>query len=122
MSEETIEQVVRALYDAMLAHDVAALDRLLAEDAVYVHSPGFAEDKAAFLQGVLDGLYEYEVVRPVSERIMRAEGMAVVYSLLGFQGGPRGQEHPPMQLITTLVWMRRGGDWRLVLRQATRAT
>jgi len=122
MSEETIEQVVRALYNAMLAHDVAALDRLLAEDAVYVHSPGFAEDKATFLQGVRDGLYEYETVRPISERIMRADGMAMIYSLLDFQGGPRGQAHPPVQLITTLVWMRREGAWRLVLRQATRGT
>ena len=121
MSEESIQQAVRALYDAMLAHDIAALDALLAEDAAYVHSPGFTETKPAFLNGVRDGLYEYQVARPVSERIMCSGDMAVVYSLLDFQGGPRGQAHPPVQLITTLVWMRRGGAWLLVLRHATRA-
>ena len=121
MSEGTIQQAVRALYDAMLAHDIAALDALLAEDSEYVHSPGFTETKAAFLNGVRDGLYEYETVRPVSERIMCSGDMAVVYSLLDFRGGPRGQVHPPVQLITILVWMRRDGAWRLVLRHATRA-
>jgi len=121
MSEETIRQAVQALYDAMLAHDIPALDALLAEDSEYVHSPGFTETKPDFLNGVRDGLYEYEVVRPVSERIMLSGNMAVVYSQLDFRGGPRGQAHPPVQLITTLVWMRREGAWRLVLRHATRA-
>ena len=33
-----VEAAVRALYRAMLAHDLAALDDLLADDVVYVHS------------------------------------------------------------------------------------
>jgi ketosteroid isomerase-like protein len=122
MTSGTVEQAVKALYQAMLAHDVATLDNLLVEDAVYVHSPGFMESKAAFLQGVRDGLYVYELVRPTAERIMQSGNLAVVYDVLEFQGGPRGQAHPLVRLITTLVWARRDAAWRLVLQQATRAT
>jgi ketosteroid isomerase-like protein len=116
----TIDDAVRELYRAMLAHDIPALDGLLAEDSIYVHSTGLAETKAAFLAGVRDGLYEYERVRPVSERIQRSGDMAVVYTVLDFMGGQRGQSHPPVRLITTLVWVRLGDNWRMTVRQATR--
>jgi ketosteroid isomerase-like protein len=116
----TIESALQDLYRAMLAHDIAALDALLTDDTVYVHSTGLAETKTAFLQGVRDGLYEYQVVRPISERIQQSGDIAVVYTVLDFQGGPRGQTHPPVTLITTLVWALRDNAWRMTVRQATR--
>ncbi|MGE0223853.1 MAG: alpha/beta fold hydrolase [Acetobacteraceae bacterium] len=117
---ERVASAVRALYRAMLAHDVPALDAMLTEDLVYVHSPGFAETKRQFLDGVRDGLYEYERVRPVDERIRVSGDMASVYTTLDFMGGARGKPHPPVTLITTLVWVRQDGSWRMMLRQATR--
>ncbi len=115
-----VEAAVRALYRAMLAHDLAALDDLLADDVVYVHSTGLAETKRQFLDGVRDGLYEYERVRPVSETIHASGDMASVYTTLDFMGGERGRPHPPVTLITTLVWVCQAGTWRMLLRQATR--
>jgi ketosteroid isomerase-like protein len=115
-----LEDTVRELYSAMLAHDIPALDRLLTEDTVYVHSTGLAETKTQFLDGVRNGLYEYKRVRPVSERIEQSGDMAFVYAVLDFMGGPRGQAHSPVTLITTLVWVRRDGGWRMAVRQATR--
>ena len=120
MTDGTLDAALQALYRAMLAHDIAALDGLLAAECVYVHSTGLAESKIEFLNGVRDGLYEYERVHPIAERIMRGETMAVVYTQLDFQGGPRGQAHVPVHLITTLVWVRQENGWRLSVRQATR--
>jgi ketosteroid isomerase-like protein len=120
MNRITVQNAVAELYGAMLAHDIAGLDDLLSDDAVYVHSTGLVEAKSAFLQGVRDGLYEYEQVEPLSERILCAGDLAVVYTVLNFRGGPRGQPHALVRLITTLVWRMQDGKWRLVLRQATR--
>ena len=120
MTIGSIENAVRALYAAMLAHDIAALDGLLADDAVYVHSTGLAETRTEFLNGVRDGLYEYEQVQPTAEQIHWSGDLAAVHTVLAFRGGPRGQAHPPVTLITTLVWVRRDGAWRLAVRQATR--
>lgn len=120
MPAATIAGSVQALYRAMLAHDIAALDALLAEDCVYVHSTGVVETKAEFLAGVRDGLYEYEHVRPATERVSAGTDMAVVFGILDFRGGPRGAAHWPVQLITTLVWARGTGGWRLTHRHATR--
>jgi Domain of unknown function (DUF4440) len=108
------------LYRAMLAHDIAALDDLLAETCIYIHSTGLAENKQAFLAGVRDGLYEYEIVRPISEQFFLSGELAAIYSVLDFQGGPRGQPHPRVRLLTSLIWTRHGDAWRLGLRQATR--
>lgn len=115
-----VKDAIAELYSAMLSHDLVALGALLADDAVYVHSPGFAETRQAFLDGVRDGLYVYERVRPVSERIEVSGDLAVAYAVLDFAGGPRGEPHPPVTLLTTLAWRRRDGRWRLWLRQATR--
>jgi ketosteroid isomerase-like protein len=115
-----MEQMVADLYRAMLAHDIPALDRLLSDDVVYVHSTGLAETKRQFLDGVRDGLYEYVRVRPTQQRIVVSGDMAMVYDVLDFMGGPRGTAHQPVRLITTLVWMRQNGAWQMIVRQATR--
>ena len=115
-----MEPTLTALYQAMLAHDILALDMLLADDVVYVHSTGLAETKSEFLNGIREGLYEYERVRPETQRIEQSGDLAMVYSILDFIGGARGKSHPPTRLITTLVWRREHGRWRMVVRQATR--
>ena len=115
-----MEQTLTALYQAMLAHDIPALDALLADDVVYVHSTGLAETKTEFLNGVRDGLYEYERVRPETQRIEQSGDIAMVYTTLDFIGGARGKPHPPTRLITTLVWRREHAKWRMIVRQATR--
>ena len=120
MSDATLEDAMRALYAAMLAHDIPALEQLLTEDSVYIHSTGLTETRAAFLNGVRDGLYEYQRVRPVSETIRQSGDLAAVYTVLDFMGGKRGLAHKPVTLLTTLIWERRDRIWRMSLRQATR--
>ena len=120
MPNHTLEAAVGALYRAMLAHDIAGLDALLAAECRYVHSTGVVESKAEFLAGVRDGLYEYERVQPNAPQITVDGALAVLFDVIDFRGGPRGVAHPPVQLITTLVWARGDDGWRLTHRHATR--
>jgi len=115
-----LENRLRELYAAMLAHDTVALGELLAVDSVYVHSTGVVETKAEYLNGVRDGLYQYEQVRSTAQSIRANGNLAVVTDMLDFRGGPRGVVHLPVKLFTTLVWQKHGNVWRLDLRQATR--
>lgn len=118
---QDVKDAIAALYAAMLAHDLDALAALVDDQLIYIHSPGFAETRQAFLDGVRDGLYVYETVRPVSERVVVSGDLAVAYTVLDFAGGARGEPHPSITLLTTLAWRKRDGRWRLWLRQATRA-
>ena len=116
----TLQQATEALYAAMLAHDLPAMDRLLHPDCTYIHSPGFAETKAVFLAGMRDGAYVYEQVAPQESRFIEDGDLGVVYATLAFMGGAIGVAHPAITLLTTLVWRRVDGAWQLWLRQATR--
>jgi len=120
MTDTSIDAAIKALYQAMLAHDIAALDTLLAAECRYVHSTGVVESKAEFLAGVRDGLYEYELVQPNAPQITVDGALAVLFDILDFRGGPRGVARPPVKLITTLVWARGADGWRLTHRHATR--
>lgn len=116
----SIEDAVADLHRAMLADDVEALDALLADDVVYVHSAGATENKQAFLDAVRDKFWEYKRVKPESQHIVTSGDMAMVHALLDFEGGKRGEVHRPLRLFTTLVWMRQQGTWKLISRQATK--
>ncbi len=115
-----LRAALRALYGAMLAQDLQTMGDLLADDLVYVHSPGFAETRQEFLDGMRNGRYVYERVQPTAERIELSGDLAIVYTTLDFMGGAAGQDHPAVTLLTTLGWRRQGGTWRMFLRQATR--
>jgi len=120
LSRLELQATLRHLYAAMLGQDLDTVGRLLADDLVYIHSPGFAETRGQFLDGMRDGLYVYERVHPTEERIEVSGDLAVVYTTLDFMGGAAGQDHPPVTLLTTLGWRRRQGRWVMFLRQATR--
>jgi hypothetical protein len=59
----------RALYDAQIAGDVAALRALLADDLVYIHSTGVAETRDEYLAGVTARLYEYGTIESRAARL-----------------------------------------------------
>ena len=58
MSSE-IAAAEQALYRAMIEQDFAALDAILSDDVVYIHSTAVAETKDGYLTGVRNGLYDY---------------------------------------------------------------
>ncbi len=117
---QTIDGAMAELYRAMLADDLEALDGLLADDLVYVHSAGASEYKQEFLDAVRDKFWEYKRVRPESQRVVASGDMAMVHAVLDFEGGKRGDAHKPIRMFTTLVWMRQQGAWKLISRQATK--
>jgi uncharacterized protein (TIGR02246 family) len=120
VTKQAIDDVMADLYRAMLADDVEVFDRVLADDLVYVHSAGAVEDKQEFVEAVRERHWEYKRVRPESQQIVTSGNMAVVHAVLDFEGGKRGDAHKPIRMFTTLVWMRREDQWRLILRQATK--
>jgi ketosteroid isomerase-like protein len=117
---KTIEDAVADLHRAMLTDDMEALDALLADEVVYVHSGGAVEDKQAYLDAVRDKVWEYKRVKAESQCIVTSGDMAMVHAVLDFEGGKRGEIHKPLRLFTTLVWMRQQGTWKLISRQATK--
>jgi ketosteroid isomerase-like protein len=110
----------RALYRAMIAQDLAALDAILADDAVYIHSTAVAESKQGYLDGVRDGLYEYGSINSDAVSVRYCGDVAIQTGTVRMSVGARGAAKTPIALLFTLVWKREAQGWRLWQRQATR--
>ena len=110
----------RALYRAMIAQDVAVLDTILADDAVYIHSTAVGESKQGYLDGLRDGLYEYGSIDSDDVSVRYCGDVAIQTGTVRMTVSARGQPRTPITLLFTLVWKREAQGWRLWQRQATR--
>lgn len=119
-AEQEIRAAEAALYRAQIAKDLAALDRLLSPDLVYVHSTAVAESKRAYLDGIAQGLYEYAGIDSRDVRVRVGGDVAVTTGICDMVVGETGQRKQLTHLLFVLVWIRQAGAWRLAYRQATR--
>jgi predicted TIM-barrel fold metal-dependent hydrolase/ketosteroid isomerase-like protein len=117
---EAILAAERSLYRAMVARDLPTLRALLAEDLVYIHSPGFAESRQEYLDAVAKGAYEYERVESRGVTVRMSAGTAVATGQVEMLVGESGKPKNVLQLLFTLVWVKRASRWQLAVRQATR--
>ena len=115
-----IPTVERALYRAMIARDLAALEAILADDAVYIHSTAVGENKQGYLDGVRDGLYEYGSIESDDVSVRYCGDVAIQTGTVRMTVSARGEAKTPIALLFTLVWKREARGWRLWQRQATR--
>jgi ketosteroid isomerase-like protein len=119
MSSE-IAAAEQALYRAMIAQDFTALDVILADDAVYIHSTAVAETKDGYLAGVRAGLYEYSSIESDAVTLRIHGDVAVQTGKVRMVVGARDQPKAPIDLLFTLLWKHEQHGWRLWQRHATR--
>jgi ketosteroid isomerase-like protein len=117
---DDIGAVEQTLYRAMIARDFAALDTILADDVVYIHSTAVAEDKAGYLAGVRNGLYEYGSIESSDVTVRQCGDVAVQTGTVVMLVGARNGVKTPIRLLFTLVWKLERLGWRLWQRHATR--
>ena len=78
----TIERLEDERYAAMLAKDVAVLQRLLHPDLVYMHSSGVADSKASYIEGLGNGAWDYRRIDRSDQTIRVHDGVAFVFNRL----------------------------------------
>lgn len=97
---------------AVVAHDRAALERVLAPDLTYAHASGLDQDRAAYIAGTVapGGIAGISF----RERNVHVAGtLAYVHGVVVFDmGQPRAARY-------TSLWRRARGRWQLVLWQNT---
>lgn len=108
-----------ARYAAMLAVDVAGLERFLGNDLVYTHSSTQIDDKGAYIDALRTG-------KVVFRETLRSDVRVVPYGCMAVMTG-RGDfkvelDGKPLEVHIrfTNVWEKRGIGWQMVAWQATR--
>lgn len=110
----------RARFLAMTRGDLAALDTLLADDAIYVHTSGRVETKAQFMESLRSRRLVYESIE-VTEAQMRwlAPSVAVVAGQARMRVTVADAKQE-FDIRFTDVLAERGGRWQTVVWQSTR--
>ena len=113
MTEQSVRELEEQRYAAMVKGDVAALDGLLDEALTYTHSSGVVDNKASYLAGVRDKVWEYKHITRENERVVIRGDCALVFCRLRIQLHVRG-EPKTVDSNALAVWVRDGQQARLL--------
>src|SRR5512145_1521566 len=75
---ESVEQIERRRFAAMVAQDIGALEPLLADDLTYSHSNGDFENKSQFLETIRAGRLRYEAIDVRELSVRQYDKVAIV--------------------------------------------
>jgi ketosteroid isomerase-like protein len=106
--------------EAMVKGDLAALDRLLADDLSYVHSSTKVDTKASFIENLRSGASKYKAFQREEANTRVFGDSAVNTGVATVSVENQGQAPATFKIRYTDVWVNRGGKWQMVAWQSTR--
>ena len=111
-----VKDAVEALRKAMLAQDKTKLEQLSAGELSYGHSSGVVQNKAEFIDGVMNRKATVKSIEFPELKIGIAGNNAVARHLWVSEGEMDGK--PTSTKIGILsVWTKQAGNWQLLARQ-----
>jgi hypothetical protein len=113
MTEDQVRGLEEQRYAAMVAGDVATLDRLLDDALTYTHSSGVVDTKASYIGGVRDKVWEYKTIARENERVVVRGDCGLVFCRLKIDLNVRGAPKK-VDSNALAVWVRDGAAARLV--------
>ncbi|MBV8142377.1 MAG: nuclear transport factor 2 family protein [Verrucomicrobia bacterium] len=118
-AEQQIEALQVEFVKAILKGDTGFYQKYYADDAFSVHGQGQVYTKAQEIADLKSGSLKYDSYTIRDQKIHIDGSTAVVVTLASGKGllesKPFNQD-----FRTTYVWVKREGNWKLLLRQVTR--
>ena len=117
------EQQIKALQaeyvKAMLAADIAFFQKVYTDDGFSIHGLGQVYTKATEIADLKSGSTKYDSYTIRQQTIHIDGNTAIVITLASGKGSLESKPFN-QDFRTTYVWVKRKGDWKLLLRQVTR--
>ena len=119
-SRHEIDQLEQNWKDAILKHNVQAMDQLLAEDYIAITSNGTLQSKEQTLANLKAGTLHFSVI-DFSDRKVRFYGQTALVTSRAEVNGNTGEGDISGSYRFTRVYVRDGkGDWKIVSFEASR--
>jgi ketosteroid isomerase-like protein len=112
-------KAVDAFIAAVKKNDIAGVSNFLADDLVYTHSTGIVEGKQEYLAKLKAGDQKYTGIEFINPKIRTYGDTAVINTQARMTGATKGVPFDNT-LFLMHVWVRQGGNWKLVAHQTTR--
>ena len=117
--EAAVRKAIDDLTKAMMAADKAKLESLVADQLSYGHSSGRVETKAEFV-GVIAGKKTiYKSITLTDPTVSVVGNNAIARHTFAAEVEAGGQASSP-KIGVLQVWVKDGGGWKLLARQAFR--
>ena len=115
--EAAVQKAMDAFSRASMAGDKAGLEALAAPEITYGHSDGRVQDRATFIDALVTRKTIFKTMDLTRQTIAIAGDTAIVRNHMSADVDPGGR-HVELEMI--YVWQKRGGEWKLLLRQASK--
>ena len=118
----TADEAIRAedaRYAAQMNNDFAAMDRLIADDLVYIHSSSLVDNKKTYIESMRTGAVKYRVMRR-SDVTVRTFGCVATLTGMGNFDVTVNDKEMTVDLRFHAIWAKRDGKVQFISWQATR--
>jgi len=118
----TAEEALKAeeaRYAAQLSNDFAALESMLGDELVYIHSSTTVDTKTSFIESMRSGAVKYRKMTRGEVKVRTYGCIAIVSGRGTFEVTARGQDLK-LELLFHAVWAKRAAGTQFVSWQATR--
>ena len=108
-----------ARYAAQMGDDFGALQKLLANDLVYIHSSAVVDTKASYIESMKSGTVKYRVMRRSDVKVRTYGCLGIITGNADFDVTVKGQDLS-VQLRFSSIWAKRVAGAQFVSWEATR--
>jgi hypothetical protein len=104
--------------------DLAALERIMADDVTYIHASGKVDTKSSYLEAIRSGQLHYISWRPIDLHVRMVGSGAVVNGEYAVKVTDSRMQPTPfdINIFILTVYERRNGQWQQIAWQSTRDT
>ena len=113
--EAAIAKAMNELAQAVIAADKPKLETLCAPELTYGHSDGRIQDRATAIDALVTRKSVFKTLEQSRQTIAIVGDNAIVRNHMSADVDPGGR-HVELEML--YVWQKRGGEWRLIARQA----
>jgi len=118
-NEQEVRQMIQKYRSALLQRDIPMLEKIWADDYVFVNASGEVLTKAQRLSNLKSGATSLDSINQEENMTVRVyQNSAVVTSRVTLKGQYSGKQISG-QYRSTLVWVKGPAGWQLVSNQLT---
>ena len=115
--EEALAAAVESFNQALISANKTQLENITAQELSYGHSSGKVQDKAAFVEDVVNGPFDFLTINVKDQTIKMAGNTAIVRHIFTSEATNSGTP-TNVNIGNMLVWQKQKGQWKLIGRQA----
>jgi ketosteroid isomerase-like protein len=116
---QAVSNAVEKLSKAIVNPNRAALESIASDALSYGHSAGKVQNKAEFVEDLLNGPFDFLSVEPTNQTISISGNNAIVRHTFVAKATNAGVP-TDIRIGIMMVWRKEGAEWKLFARQAFR--